>query len=104
MIAWMYRTPLWVVTVVCAIAAGLLLVCAIAAGLLLVGAVAQVTDLLRHGLQGYDRAPGWLNLYGSSPALLAPVAAALLISGKRRGTDLACAVLTTDLAARASYG
>ncbi|WP_405844671.1 hypothetical protein OG528_37640 [Streptomyces platensis] len=79
-------------------------VCAIAAGPLLVGAVAQVTDLLRHGLQGYYGAPGWLNLYGSWTALLAPLAAALLISGKRRGTDLPCGVMTTDLAARASYG
>lgn len=78
--------------------------CAIAAGPLLVGAVAQVTDLLRHGLQGYYGAPGWLNSYGSSPALLDPLAAALLISGKRRGTDLASAVMTTDLADRASYG
>ncbi|WP_406483013.1 hypothetical protein [Streptomyces platensis] len=72
------------------------------AGLLLMGAVAQVTDLLRHGLQGYDGAPGWLNLYGSSPALLDSLAAALLITGKGRGTDLGCAVMTTGLAARAS--
>ncbi|MCX4639045.1 hypothetical protein HEP86_39130 [Streptomyces sp. RPA4-5] len=77
-------------------------VCALAAGLLLVGAVAQVTDLLRHGLQGYDGAPGWLNLCGSSPALLDPLAAARLIEGKGRGTGLACAVMTIDLAARAS--
>jgi hypothetical protein len=81
-------------------------VCAIAAGLLLVGAVAHATDLLRHGLQGYDRAPRWLNLYWSSLALLDPLAAALLISGKRRGTDLTCAIMTTDLAAHAyaAYG
>ncbi|MCF3145428.1 hypothetical protein [Streptomyces platensis] len=82
----MCRTPLWVVTVVCAIAAGPLLE----------GAVAQITDLLRHGLQGCDRAPGWLNSYGSywsSPALLAPLAAAPLISGKGWGTDLACAII-----------
>lgn len=85
----MHRTPLWAVTVVCAIAAGLLLV----------GAVAHVTDLLLHGLQPYDWAPTWLNLYWSSLTLLDPLAAALLISGKRRGTDLACAIVTTDLAA-----
>jgi len=91
-IAWTYRAALWVVAVVCALAAGLLLV----------GAVAHVTDLLRHGLQGYDGAPGWLNLYRSSPVPLDPLAAALLISGNGRGTDLACAVMTTGLAAKAS--
>lgn len=85
----MRRTPLWVVTVVCAIAAGLLLV----------GAVVHVTDLLHHGLQAYDWAPGWLNLYWSSLAFLDPLAAALLISGKRRGTDLACVIVATDLIA-----
>ncbi|MGW2390562.1 hypothetical protein ACWCYK_13845 [Streptomyces lydicamycinicus] len=96
MFAWMYRTPRWVVTVVCAIAAVLLLV----------GAVAHVTDLLRHGLQVYGWAPRWLNLYWSSLALLDPLATALLISGKRRGADLACAIMTTDLAANAyaAYG
>lgn len=95
-ITWMHRTPRWVVA----------LVCAIAAGLLLVGAVAHVTDLLRHGLQPYDWAPRWLNLYWSSLAILDPLAAALLIGGKRRGSDLACAIVTTDLAANwyATYG
>nr|WSW48082.1 hypothetical protein OG296_36170 [Streptomyces sp. NBC_01001] len=42
----------------------------------------------------------WLTFYRSSLALLDLLAAALLISGKRRGTDLACAVMTTDLAAQ----
>ncbi|WP_328908139.1 hypothetical protein OG230_00645 [Streptomyces sp. NBC_00234] len=96
MIAWMHRTPHWVVTVVCATAAGLLLV----------GAVAHVTDLLHHGLQAYDWAPRWLNFYWSSLALLDLLAAVLLISGKRRGTELACAIMATDLAANwyAAYG
>ncbi|MFG2229371.1 hypothetical protein ACGFNX_05015 [Streptomyces sp. NPDC048723] len=95
MIAWMHRTPLPMVMVVCAVAAGLL-----------VGAVVHVTDLLHHGLQAYDWAPRWLNLYWSSLALLDPLAAAPLICGKRRGTDLACVILTTDLAANwyATYG
>lgn len=92
----MHRTPHWVVTVVCATAAGLLLV----------GAVAHVTDLLHHGLQAYDWAPRWLNFYWSSLALLDLLAAVLLISGKRRGTELACAIMATDLAANwyAAYG
>ncbi|MFC9701392.1 hypothetical protein ACFTWD_11920 [Streptomyces sp. NPDC056943] len=96
MIAWMYRTPHWVVIVVCATAAGLLLV----------GAVAHVTDLLHHGLQAYDWAPRWLNFYWSSLALLDLLAAVLLISGKRRGTELVCVIMTTDLAANwyATYG
>ncbi|MEE1752896.1 hypothetical protein [Streptomyces sp. SP18CS02] len=96
MIVWMHRAPLWVVMVVCATAAGLLLV----------GAVAHVTDLLHHGLQAYDWAPRWLNLYWSSLALLDLLAAALLISGKRRGTELVCAIMATDLAANwyAIYG
>ncbi|MFF4392886.1 hypothetical protein ACFY0G_40125 [Streptomyces sp. NPDC001552] len=95
MITWMRRTPPGVVTVVCAVAAGLL-----------VGAAVHVTDLLQHGLRPYDWAPRWLNIYWSSLALLDPLAAALLIGGKRRGTDLACVILTTDLAANwyATYG
>ncbi|MFE5973699.1 hypothetical protein ACFQ64_16250 [Streptomyces sp. NPDC056460] len=96
MIAWMHHTPLRVVIVVCATAAVLLLV----------GAVSHVTDLLHHGLQPYDWAPRWLNFYWSSLALLDLLAAALLISGKRRGTDLACVIMATDLAANwyATYG
>ncbi|MFE5484466.1 hypothetical protein [Streptomyces sp. NPDC056527] len=95
MIAWMYRTPLRAVAV-----------CVAAAGLFLVGAVVHVTDLLHHGLQAYDWAPKWLNLYWSSLALLDLLAAAFLISGKRRGIDLACVIMATDLAANwyAAYG
>ncbi|MBB6439754.1 hypothetical protein [Streptomyces candidus] len=80
--------------------------CATAAVLLLVGAVSHVTDLLHYGLQPYDWAPRWLNFYWSSLALLDLLAAALLISGKRRGTDLACVIMATDLAANwyATYG
>ncbi|MFD4863248.1 hypothetical protein [Streptomyces atratus] len=74
-----------------------IVVCATAVGLLLVGAVAHVTDLLHHGLQAYDWAPRWLNFYWSSLALLDLLAAAYLVSGKRRGIELACAIMTTDL-------
>ncbi|WP_314613094.1 hypothetical protein [Streptomyces stackebrandtii] len=96
MIAWMHRTPIWVVIVV-----GF-----ISAGLFLVGTVAHVADLLHHGFHAYAWAPTWLNYYWSSLALLDLLTAALLISGKRRGTDLACVVMTTDLAANwyATYG
>ncbi|OKJ64339.1 hypothetical protein AMK29_18775 [Streptomyces sp. CB02261] len=92
----MHRTPLWAVIVVCAIAAGLLLV----------GAVAHVTDLLRHGLLAHDWAPRWLNLYWASLAFFDLLAAVLLINGKRRGMDLVCAIVATDLAANwyAIYG
>ncbi|MFD9030872.1 hypothetical protein ACFVZW_06925 [Streptomyces sp. NPDC059567] len=95
MIAWMYRTPLWAVVV-----------CVTTAGLFLVGAVVHVNDLLQHGLQACDWAPRWLNFYWSSLALLDLLAAAILISGKRRGTDLACVIMTTDLIANwyATYG
>lgn len=74
---------------------------AVAAGLLLVGTVSHLTDLVRHGLHPYDWAPGWLNLYWSSPALFDTLAAALLFAGRRRGLDLVCAVMATDLAANA---
>nr|WP_318212189.1 hypothetical protein [Streptomyces sp. SJL17-1] len=49
---------------------------------------------------------GWLNLYWSSLALFATLAAVFLIRGKRRGTDLVCAIMATDLAANwyAVYG
>lgn len=93
---WMRRTPRWAVV----------LVCAYAAVLLCVGGVAHVTDLLRHGLRPYDWAPGWLNLYWSSLALLDTSAALLLLRGRRTGVDLACLVMATDLAANwyAVYG
>lgn len=96
MTEWMHHTPRWTV----------ISVCVIAAVLLFVGAFAHVTDLLSHGLHPYDWAPGWLNLYWSSLALFDALAAVLLIQGKRRGTDLACAIMATDLAANwyAVYG
>jgi len=95
-IEWMNRAPRWVVA----------LVCVIAAGLLFVGAVTHIVDLFHHGLRPYGWAPGWLNLYWSSLALFDPLAVVLLISGKRQGTDLACAIITTDLSANwyATYG
>ncbi|WP_435188697.1 hypothetical protein [Streptomyces sp. bgisy126] len=96
MITWMHHAPRRVVVSVCAIAAVLVLV----------GASAHVTDLLRHGLHPYDWAPDWLNLYWSSLALFDVLAAVFLIRGRRLGTDLACAVVSTDLAANwyAVYG
>ncbi|MER5740526.1 MULTISPECIES: hypothetical protein [unclassified Streptomyces] len=96
MIGWMHHTPRRAVASVCVIAAVLLFV----------GAPAHVTDLLRHGLRPYDWAPGRLNLSWSSPALFDVLAAGFLIRGKRRGTDLACAIVFTDLAANgyAVYG
>nr|WP_237529735.1 hypothetical protein [Streptomyces sp. SID5770] len=80
--------------------------CGIAAVLLFVGASAHVADLLRHGLRPYDWAPGWLNLYWSSLALFDVLAAVFLLRGERRGIDLACVVVATDLAANwyAAYG
>ncbi|MEU0837561.1 hypothetical protein [Streptomyces sp. NPDC005969] len=96
MIGWMHHTPRWAV----------ISVCAVAAVLLFVGASAHVTDLLSDGLHPYDWAPGWLNLYWSSLALFDALAAVFLIRGKRRGTDLACVIMATDLAANwyAVYG
>ncbi|MEU2577338.1 hypothetical protein ACIP3B_34365 [Streptomyces anulatus] len=78
----------------------------IAAVLVLVGGVAHVADLVRHGLWPYAWAPGWLNLYWSSLAVLDPLAAFFLLRGKRIGLDLACGVMVTDLAANlyAAYG
>lgn len=91
-----YRTPRWMVS----------LVCVYTAGLLFVGAVAHLTDLLRHGLRLHDWAPGWLNWYRSSLAVLDPFAAWLLLRGRRGGVTLACAIMATDLAATwyAIYG
>ncbi|MFD3534657.1 hypothetical protein [Streptomyces sp. NPDC058664] len=96
MIGWMRHTPRWAV----------ISVCVIAAVLLFVGASAHVADLLSNGLHPYAWAPSWLNLYWSSLALFDTLAAVLLIRGERRGTDLACAIMATDLAANwyAVYG
>ncbi|MER5207544.1 hypothetical protein [Streptomyces sp. NPDC002825] len=95
MIGWMRHAPRWAVISVCLIAA-----------LLVVGASVHVTDLLGHGLHPYEWAPGWLNLYWSSLALFDALAAAFLIRGQRRGVDLACAIMATDVAANwyAVYG
>ncbi|MGW3085915.1 hypothetical protein [Streptomyces sp. NPDC001108] len=86
---WIRHAPRWVVA----------LVCVIAAFLLLVGTSSHTVDLVRHGLRPYDWAPGWLNLYWSSLALFDTLAAILLLLGRRRGFDLACAVVATDTAA-----
>ncbi|WP_244375385.1 hypothetical protein [Streptomyces ficellus] len=96
MTGWMHYTPR------CAVISA----CVIATVLLFVGASSHVTDLLGHGLHPYDWAPGWLNLYWSSLALFDTLAAVLLIRGKRRGIDLASAIMATDLAANwyAVYG
>ncbi|WNI30301.1 hypothetical protein [Streptomyces sp. ITFR-6] len=89
MTGWMSRTPRHAVA----------LVCAYASGLLLVGSVAHITGLLQHGLHPYDWAPGWLNLYWTSLALLDTLAALLLLRGRRAGLDLACTIMATDLVA-----
>lgn len=77
-----------------------------AAALLCVGAVAHLVDLVQHGLYPYGWAPTWLNLYWTSLAVLDPLAAVLLLGGRRRGADLACAIMVTDVAANwyAVYG
>lgn len=67
--------------------------------MLFVGALSHVVDLLAHGVKPYVRAPGWLNLYWSSLAVLDTLAAICLIRGKRRGIDLACVIMSTDTAA-----
>lgn len=85
----MHHAPRWVV----------ISVCVIAAVLVFVGASAHIADLLSHGLRPYDWAPGRLNLYWSSLALFDTLAAVFLVRGRRRGTDLACAIVATDLAA-----
>ncbi|MGW4852551.1 hypothetical protein ACWEPZ_15140 [Streptomyces sp. NPDC004288] len=89
MIEWTHHAPRWAVASACGIAANLLFV----------GALSHASDLLSHGLHPYDWAPGWLNLYWSSLALFDTLAAVLLLRGKRRGIDIACAIMTTDLAA-----
>lgn len=53
--------------------------------LVLVGGVAHVADLVRHGLWPDAWAPGRLNLYWSSLAVLDPLAAVILLRGKRIG-------------------
>ncbi|CAM5657709.1 hypothetical protein GCM10010222_14330 [Streptomyces tanashiensis] len=96
MTRWMRQAPRW------AVATAL----ALASVLLFVGAVSHITDLLRHGLRPYEWAPNWLNLYWTSLAFLDPLAAGLLISGRRRGMDLCCAIMATDITANwyAVYG
>ncbi|MFE2294850.1 hypothetical protein [Streptomyces sp. NPDC059452] len=96
MTGWMRAAPRWAVA----------LVCVIAAVLVLVGGVAHLADLVRHGLRPYAWAPAWLNLYWTALTVLDPLAALLLLRGMRRGLDLACAILLTDLAANwyAVYG
>ncbi|MDF4253999.1 hypothetical protein [Streptomyces sp. WMMB303] len=92
----MRRTPTWAVAATCVMAAALLCV----------GAVAHLVDLVQHGLYPYGWAPTWLNLYWTSLAVLDPLAAVLLLGGRRRGADLARAIMVTDVAANwyAVYG
>lgn len=87
MTGWMHHAPRWVSA----------LTCAIAAILLLVGGAAHISDLIQHGLSPYGWAPGWLNVYWSSLAFLDPLAAGLLVSGRRAGVDLVCAIVVTDI-------
>ncbi|MFF6904421.1 hypothetical protein ACFY9Q_00575 [Streptomyces sp. NPDC012389] len=81
-------------------------VCVIAAVLILVGAASHLADLAQHGLRPYAWAPTWLNLYWTALSVLDPLAALLLLCGMRRGLDLVCAILITDLVANwyAVYG
>lgn len=76
-------------------------VAAVAVVLLAVGTVTHVTDFLRHGWVPYPWAPRWLNLYWTSLAVLDTAAAALLLTGRRFGVDLAMAIMITDLTANA---
>lgn len=89
MTGWMHHTPRWASA----------LVCAIAAVLLFVGGGAHISDLILQGLSPYAWAPGWLNLYWTSLAIFDPLAAWLLIRGRRSGVSLACIVVATDIAA-----
>ncbi|WP_063772697.1 hypothetical protein [Streptomyces sp. CT34] len=74
--------------------------------LVVVGAASHVAALFRRGLHPYPWAPQWLNLFWSSLAIFDPLAAALLVCGKRVGVDLSCGIMATDLAANwyAAYG
>jgi hypothetical protein len=92
----MRRTPRWVVALV------LVYVVVLA----FVGAASHIADLLRGGLRPYPWAPGWLNLFWSSLAVLDSLAALLLVRGRRAGVDLSCAIMAADLAANwyAVYG
>ncbi|MFJ2774878.1 hypothetical protein [Streptomyces sp. NPDC087300] len=89
MTGWMRHSPRWAV----------ITTCCIAAAMLFIGALSHVVDLLAHGVKPYDWAPGWLNLYWSSLAVLDTLAAIYLIRGKRRGIDLACVIMITDTVA-----
>ncbi|MFI9813317.1 hypothetical protein [Saccharothrix variisporea] len=69
------------------------------AALLVVGAVNHVADFVRGGWVPYPWAPGWVNGYWTSLAVLDTVAAALLVWWRRAGLDLAVVIAVTDLAA-----
>ncbi|GHF70504.1 hypothetical protein GCM10010218_59690 [Streptomyces mashuensis] len=73
---------------------------------LVVGAASHVAALFLRGLHPYPWAPQWLNLFWSSLAIFDPLAAALLMCGKRAGVNLTCGIMATDLAANwyAAYG
>ncbi|MEU3574411.1 hypothetical protein AB0E96_39295 [Kitasatospora sp. NPDC036755] len=96
MIDWTREVPRWV----------LLIVALYVTVLLFVGAASHVADLVNSGLNPYPWAPSWLNLYWSSLAFLDPLAAVLLIAGRRGGVHLTCLIMATDLAANAyaAYG
>ncbi|MGW0230921.1 hypothetical protein ACWDWO_21640 [Actinopolymorpha singaporensis] len=65
-----------------------------------------MSDLVRYGLHPYAWAPDWLNVCWTSLAILDPLAAILLVAGRRGGLDLACLIVVTDLTANfyATYG
>ena len=88
---WWRTAPRWVV----------LTTVAIAVVFLGVGTVTHVTDFLSGGLMSHPWAPRWLNLYWTSLAIADTTAGVLLLAGRRRGIELAMAIMVTDLLANA---
>lgn len=84
---WIRDAPRWQVALVGVIVVGLL-----------IGGFAHVADLIRAGVEPYPWAPMWLNWYWSALAIADPLAATLLILGRRSGVDLACLIMVTDVA------
>jgi hypothetical protein len=66
---------------------------------LLYGTVVHVVELVAGGTDPYPTLPGWLAVYFVSLTVLDPLAAALLLQGRRSGLALSCAVLLTDAGA-----
>jgi hypothetical protein len=60
------------------------------------GTLVHVLQLAAAGLAPYPELPGWLRVYFVSLTVLDPLAAVLLVRGRRSGVVLAVAVLVTD--------